>query len=459
MRKWRGSPGRTRSALAAVAAAVLMLLGFMALPGPAAGAAWSEPVMLARGTYNSLGIALTDDNAYMASWQYGTSAYGGVFLFASADDGATWSRTDVFGTAVRDGHPNMCAFSNSLGTDTVIVASAPGKVAMSTDSGQTFPFLTGLPLGMPDMSSGYPRYWSHWMYMAVGTNASWTGGAADGDIYVFGARVLDNYFSGLLYLSMTVSHDGGMTWTEPSTICPFTAYYPEVTRDGDDLYVVFNALWGENHADLFAMKSSDWGVSWSEPKLVLVKYFADGGVNPCSFQNLGGGIGLVTVSDHHPTYSDNMGTWCTFSFADMSLKVVGRVAGEGWNVDLGFAGRIVDDGRMALGWLYFNYDYSSADLKFTYGTGTLSADPAALIQELIDLIEGWSLHPNINRGLVAKLYAALEYLYAGEMDEALEALERFISLVSAQEGKALTSYWADYLRDHATEIMVLIQSG
>lgn len=468
MVSWSSSSGSMRACLALVVAASVALVGFSVgfadsspdMPADSetvSGVSWTAPSVISRAMYAGLALAVTDGHMYMLSWDYGTSAYGVLSLFASSDGGATWSRTDVFGTMIRDGHPNICAYSNLDGTDTVLVASAPGVFAKSTDSGQTFSVVTPLPLGEPDMSSGYPMYWNHWMYMSIGTNASWLGGEPDDDVYVFGARVLDSYYSGLLYLSMTVSHDGGSTWTEPVTICPFTAYYPETTRDGDDLYMVFNALWGVNHADLFAMKSSDWGASWTAPELVFVKTFSDGGVNPCSFQNLGGGVGLVTVSDHHPIYSDNRGTWCTFSFADMALAPVGYVAGEGWNVGVGFAGKILDDGRMALGWLYYNYDLHLLEVRFAYGTGTLGPDPVALLQELIDLISGWTLHPKINRGLVAKLYAAIGYIEAGELSDAVKALESFLRMVDAQDGNALTSYWAGYLRDRALLVIELIQ--
>ncbi len=258
---------------------------------------------------------------------------------------------------MRDGFPNLCVY-NEGAQDTVLVAAGPeGKVYKSTDSGLSFSTLSMLPLGGATC----------WRYMAIATNASMTGGPADSDVYVFGSRVMGTYYSGQLYLSMTKSSNGGLDWSEPLTICPFLSYHPEVIRAGDSLYVTFNSLvQDDGYASVYAMKSTDWGDTWSQAVMVYHRTFSNGGAGACSLQTIGDGKALITMYDASASYPDNKGVWGGLNLTDLTFAQSGVVQGDDWRLDIGFAGKLADDGRMAVGWLYRNPVSSQVDLRFGY---------------------------------------------------------------------------------------------
>jgi hypothetical protein len=295
------------------------------------------------------------------------------------------------------------------------------------------------------------------MYMAVGTMASWNGGTPDNDIFVFGARVFNGWWSGQLYLSMTVSHDNGMTWEKPWTIVPYLSYYPEVTSDGNSLYMVFDDLvQDEGYASLYAMRSDDWGAHWTTPVPIYTRTFSDGGCDPCSLQDLGDGTALLTASDHRPIYSDNYGMWGVLRYSDLSFQKLGSVSGPEWNTDLGFAGKMLPDGRMALGWLFFNYDTFQTEVRFTYGSNVgfpPSGDVVDRIKALMATIDGWKLTPPVKKGLLAKLSATLICLEKGDSTDAKNTMLAFINMAKAQSGKGLTLEQAEYLTAEANGII------
>jgi hypothetical protein len=332
------------------------------------------------------------------------------------DDGQTWSKTDVFGGGVKDAHPNMCAFDNADGSDTVLVASGRGfssphgMVAKSIDHGATFTRLADLPLGGPYIVNGIAHSGVNWLYMDVGTKASWGVGPADSDIYVFGSIVMDSYWSGLLFLVMTVSHDNGATWESPRLICSSLSYYPEVTSDGQNIYVVFSSLVPDSgYASLYAVQSSDWGLTWTAPKMIYQRTFSDGGCDSCSIQNLGDGTALLTASDHRPIYTDNKGIWGILRYSDLTFDLRGYVSGADWCVDLGFAGKLTDDGRLALGWGHRNYDANGFDLqttdnRFSYGTN-VGLGEQKVIAATVD-VDSNTLNPTSN-GIWVTAYIGL----------------------------------------------------
>ena len=318
---------------------------------------WTPAVTVAAdGTYNSLSMAVTENAIYLTSWEW---PYGAVSAFSSVDGGTTWTEATGLPYSLVSGHSDVCAYSVGDGQDVVLIVTGEGYVYKSVDNGLTFSLLAVLPLGTG----------SRWSYMSIGTNASWTGAPVGSDIYVVGGLNIGGYWSDAIYLSITKSTDGGLTWSTPKAICPFYSYYPEITSDGTDLYLVFDGLVdGPEYACMYAMKSADWGETWTTPTLIFERTYLDGGANPCTLQYIGNGKAVVTISDHRPVYPDIRGTWAVLDLATLTLDVKGFVMGSDWQVDLGFTGHLMPDGRFALGWLYSQPWSGLDDIKFTYGT-------------------------------------------------------------------------------------------
>jgi hypothetical protein len=115
--------------------------------------------------------------------------------------------------------------------------------------------------------------------------------ARDGTVYVAYYDSLDDGpFKGLFTPMVTVSKDGGRTWSKPSPVVPggtweqpfflnptyfrsWSSMFPVLAtnpQNSDEVYIVFGALGlqaGDN-SDIFFSKSTDGGKTWSRPKRV-----------------------------------------------------------------------------------------------------------------------------------------------------------------------------------------------
>ena len=292
--------------------------------------------------YFGVDLEVLGSNMYVLTWQYD---YGPVFLYRSADRGATWSSpVNVFGYSITYADPGMCAYRDG-DRDVILVASGPGYVAKSVDGGQTFSRLGNLP--------GY------WRFMSIGTRASWFGGTSDSEIFVVGST---QYSYG--NLAFTKSGDGGLTWSAPAIIDPSGAC-PEMTSDGANLFVAYISPLPYDGA-LYVSKSSDWGVTWSARQILVQERPLTWNIRPYSFQYIDGQKALLTIRDQATTGpADNYGAYGYFDFATMTFQETARVDQTTWIVHEGFAGKLMPDGRLAIAWIKWTSGISS-QLMFGY---------------------------------------------------------------------------------------------
>jgi hypothetical protein len=95
-------------------------------------------------------------------------------------------------------------------------------------------------------------------------------------------------------------------------------------------------------------------------------------------------------------------------------------------------------------------------------TGTVTAlpdDPAAMVEDLIDLVTSYNLQQGIDNSLDAKLASAsdaLEDVNANNDAAAVNKLEAFIGEVEAQRGKRITDEQADALGADAQAIIAAL---
>jgi hypothetical protein len=95
-------------------------------------------------------------------------------------------------------------------------------------------------------------------------------------------------------------------------------------------------------------------------------------------------------------------------------------------------------------------------------TGTVTAlpdDPAAMVEDLIDLVTSYNLQQGIDNSLDAKLASAsdaLEDVNANNDAAAVNKLEAFISEVEVQRGKKLEAWQADELHGEADAIIAVL---
>ena len=303
-------------------------------PHPPENSTYIDPV---ERIYFGVDLGVLGNNRYVLSYEYD---YGPVWLYRSNDAGATWlPGVNVFQTNFQYMEPGMCVYRDGT-ADTILVACGGGWVAKSTDGGATFSRLTNLP-------------GSYWRFMAIGTNASWFGTAPDSDIYVVGSTT---YSYG--DLSITKSHDGGITWSSLVIISP-TGSWPEMVSDGKSLYVAYTSPLVYDGA-LFVKKSSDWGATWSDEVQLVAKGPLTWNIRAYSFQFIDSQKALLTFRDQATTgAADNFGAYEYFDFATVSLTSVVKLDQAVWMVHEGLASHMLPDGSLALAWSEYTSGVSS----------------------------------------------------------------------------------------------------
>jgi hypothetical protein len=311
----------------------------------APASAWPVAIDQTERIYSGIDLGVLGDNFYVLSYEYD---YGPVWLYKSVNAGATWSAPiEVFGDGLRYMEPGMCVYRDG-GSDNIIVAGGQGLVKKSSDGGATWTSLADLP--------GY-----YWRFMAVGTNASWHGGPPDQDIYVVGCTSYDTYGN----LAITRSVDGGHTWSQPLVFVP-TGSCPEIVSDGSSLYVVYTSPQPYEGA-LYIKKSSNWGKTWSEERLLVGLQATTKNIRAFSLQYIDPSRALMAVVDQASTgdINDSYGAYGFLDFASMTFQETNRLVGPEWNVFEGLAAHLMPDGSVAIAWQkYTQLTYSQ--LMFTY---------------------------------------------------------------------------------------------
>ncbi len=344
---WGFSDRYRRVSIGVTSFAVTALMVFMVV-AVQTRADWVEPTRLVEEElkYFDSDIAILRGNdIYAVSWSYDS---GSILLFKSGDAGESWSVRDVFGYGIFRGEPGMCAYS--AGSSDEVLISTCGALYKSTDGGDSFSHLSDLPL-----SSG--ALW--WRFMEIGTNASWSKGPVDSDIYMVGSQAVGiPWEDGTYAISFTKSCDGGLSWSEPVLVTSLDRMtkLPEMICDGERLFVFYTS--GETpceYSDLYVRSSDDWGATWSEEK-VLIPSRGSQWVSAHSVQHLNGDRALITVADlvlvgEQQMGLERMGRYGYFNYADSTFQEVGNVSGDEWKVGGAFSGAIANSGELHLIWM------------------------------------------------------------------------------------------------------------
>ena len=293
---------------------------------PAAAATWASPVTVDAGTFVGATLYRGVNFDYILSWIYPD---GSVYLYKSSDDGATWPQmTNVFGGPASRARARMCGYEAGS-SDHILVAGRPNIVAKSIDNGTTFARLTNLPL---------PSGADHWDTPEIGTNASWTEGTPDSDIYFAGSAYypLNNTF----VLGIVKSHDNGSSWGTPICIGPSDtdSYYPCIVSNSNRLFVFFSVLEPSESYPVMMRYSDDWGKTWSVAKQIIPANTYEG-TSIHGLQYLDEHRALMTVYTMHVGSSNATGRYGYFDFDTMEYTEYGAYDNV---ADYGFCGKMVD---------------------------------------------------------------------------------------------------------------------
>ena len=320
------------------------VLAFASTTTRAPDPTWTEPILLTETSdvYFDSDIAIGKNYVYVVSWAYDS---GPVYLFRSADRGATWDSKNVFGSGVFRGEPGMCVYSD--GTDDIVLLATTGNVYRSADNGDNFEQLSSLAL-----SDG--ALW--WRFMEVYTNGSWFGRGIDENIYIVGSQAFGIPWEGGRYVvSFCKSSDAGLTWDAPVVISDLSrdAILPELVCDGERLFV-FYTMGSGDYTDLYVRSSDDWGQTWSDEE-ALVPHRGTGWVCPHSVQDLGAGRALLALGDYVSVSDLGLGMipygrYGYFHYSNSSFQEMGNVSGDEWAVSGGFSAALTWGNELMLAW-------------------------------------------------------------------------------------------------------------
>ena len=357
----------------------------------AAAATWSPPMQVAAPAYiwYTLDVEVGLNGIYVLSCVYGEGNGQLAQIFKSSNGGATWSdASPVFG-----GEPGMCLYK-SAGKDVLIIAAGE-NLSRSTNNGASWKDLAAMPAGQG------------WRFMAVGTNASWTGAAVDNDIYVMGSLY------GGQEIGFAKSVDGGQSWTTPQQLT-FNDYayntMPRITSDGNRLYAIYEIASNNKGLSTIVTKvSNDWGASWSTNEKVLVANTGNSySLKPYSFHTLSNARALMTYVDTPGNLdpATTTGHYGYYNFATMSYEPVGAVGGPDWMIDEGFSGNLVD-GVFYVAWIksmmpdsFFTVIMFSTSRDTGLSTGLMQPD-ATIVKGTAQVT--WSFTAQMDGGWYAKM--------------------------------------------------------
>lgn len=310
---------------------------------------WSAPVQVAspESLWYTSDLEVGSTGIYVLSCIYNYGNGQKAQLFKSTDGGATWSdlRCPAGG-----GEPGMCVYSRN-GTDVLIVA-AGRNVFKSPDGGNTWIHLTPL-----EYSSG-----ASWRFMTVCTSASFASPPEDDDIYIIGSMTDWYYHGQRSVITFTMSTDGGLTWTYPVHLWDNDRYvynafkynaFPRITSDGDRLYAIYEVGTNEfGQARLVTRASDNWGVTWTDQKVLIANDGSSYALRPYSFQTLNSQRALITYEDIPSILSQaaTTGHYGYYDFANMTYTPAGLVSGNDWMIGEGFSGKLVGE-NLEVAWI------------------------------------------------------------------------------------------------------------
>jgi len=327
-----------------------MMLSFLSIvvvvPSDVSGVTWSSAVTISSGElYFNVDLEIGQNNIYVLTWIHSN---GPVILFKSDDGGNTWTRkSDIFGgVGILNAYPGMCVYSVG-NNDHIILGSYPNDILKSTDSGDTFSPLMSLP--------------TPFMYIDIGTNASWMGKTPDSDIYVVGSNYTGSH---IVYFSKSI--DNGSTWSTPISISETfdESYRPRIISDGNALHVVYtNIEPGENFGDVCVRTSSDWGMTWSSEVLVFEKKNDYRAYAP-AIQYLDENKAILMIGDVPDAIGQDIGRFGYLHYSSMNFEEIGNFSGPEWNL-YGWSGKLVENNKFIICWTDA-LDFEYRLLKFSY---------------------------------------------------------------------------------------------
>jgi hypothetical protein len=320
----------------------MVLVAYHIASGRSEAATWSEPVQIGDPTsWGNVEIGVGLNGIYVLSWVY---SEGPVLLFRGSLDGHTWSApVNVFGFDVWWAAPTLSVYNDGV-NDNILVSCAPDCVAKSVDNGATFQRLPDLPI---------PLGTSWWRHCNIATNASWFGTPDDGDIYYVGSLYVGYPWTGQYVMSITRSHDGGMTWTTPLRICDLDrcTYWARLISDGSTLYLMYTSLYATDLTieGLFVRTSSDWGASWSEETLVMTT--TGTGVFARALQHLDPAGAMLVAVETTGVHEEAMIHYGYFDYASLSFAIYGTESGPEWSTAYnGVGAYLTEDNILMMVW-------------------------------------------------------------------------------------------------------------
>lgn len=312
--------------VAGLASTAVLISGGADDAAAASGTTWAVPVQITplANSWFTLDLEIGINGIYVLSCVYGDGNGQLAQIFRSTNGGSTWSSASpVFG-----GEPGMCLY-NDAGKDCLIMAAGM-NLAKSTNNGACWKNLAP----MPDQG---------WRFMAVGTNASWTGSAVDNDIYVMGSLY------GGQEIGFAKSTDGGLSWTAPMQLTYNSYTYntmPRITSDGSRLYIVYEiASNNKGIASIVTRTSNDWGATWSDEKVLISNRGTSYCLRPYALHSLNNARALMTYVDipSNMDVATTTGNYGYYDFATLTYVPIGSVSGPDWMIGEGFSGCLVSD--------------------------------------------------------------------------------------------------------------------
>ncbi|HYB98786.1 MAG TPA: DUF4215 domain-containing protein [Candidatus Limnocylindrales bacterium] len=289
-RSWTGpslaaEPGRTQAFASNGAGAAVWLQvrqnGIWISRSTTDAVTWSEPLHLPSPAQASGWSPRAADVATAGgTWVAAVASYGGVAIMRSFDHGKSWSAPKIIGDAGESGSNGFDLSTDGNGTWIVALADTGIRFLRSTDDGKSW---SVLPLAASDSFcvAGCGNAWRH---SRIGLTAS-----DDVWMAVFSsARVKSAIHGHDGDIFAVRSTDGGATWSQPMRVNAYARQdaspdsAPSVATDGSGRWTV---AWTSHHpvgdgddldADIVVATSTDDGASWSAPAPLREEMTTDG---------------------------------------------------------------------------------------------------------------------------------------------------------------------------------------
>lgn len=234
-------------------------------------------------------------STFVAAWTVGGTDPTEVVFARSSDGGLTWSKPKAYAMGGDRGVRGFDLAAGGDGTWIAMLADTGVRFVRSTDDGATWKTpAAAVESAVCESCAGA------WRFTQVGVAADGAGNW----LAVFSAFLLDTAANGRDGDVFAVrSSDDGATWSAPAAVAPWSGsdgspdFHPSVATDGDGTWLV---TWTTHHpvtvgdnldSDVVHAESSDDGVTWSDPSLMSPSMADDEAADERT--------GLVATGDGH----------------------------------------------------------------------------------------------------------------------------------------------------------------